>query len=172
MKMKNTFLLGLLVVLCFGCQSADERIEDTKNADTTIRVDVKTKGLRSNKENSVEATVSMLNEEGFISKIFDFKTKKEWAFAGDKPAIIDFYADWCGPCKKLSPTIEKMAGKYAGKIRVYKVNIDQQQLIVATFGIQSIPTVLFCPMKGKPLVSTGYVEEAELEKYIEQILNK
>ena len=168
--MKNTFLLAVIVFL-FGCQSSDERIDESIGKDSVAKTDVSSKpekvALQGNAESGV---VTMLDEAGFIANIFDFKTKHEWKFSGDKPAIIDFYADWCGPCKKLSPTIEKLAKKYAGKIRVYKVNVDEQQNIAAVFGIQSIPTVLFCPMIGKPKASTGFVEEAELEKYIEQML--
>lgn len=167
--MKNKLLIGLIVFI-FGCHSSDQHIDDSTTIDTSaIKKDSLVK-----KDNIIDETeigdVNSLDENGFITKIFDFKTNKEWVFAGDKPAVIDFYADWCGPCKKLSPSIEALAKKYAGKIRVYKVNVDEQQAIAGAFGIQSIPTVLFCPLKGKPMASNGYVEEAELEKYISQIL--
>jgi len=167
--MKNKLLIGL-IVLFFGCHSSDKRIDVSASADSSAKKEDSTIQKNNTVDETATGEVISLDENGFIAKVFDFKKNKEWVFAGDKPAVIDFYADWCGPCKKLSPSIEALAKKYAGKIRVYKVNVDEQQTIAGTFGIQSIPTVLFCPLKGKPMASNGYVEEAELEKYISQIL--
>ena len=167
--MKNSLLIAFVFVL-FGCHSADERIDDSKNKDTTKHSNNQHSEVKTSATSTTAGEVTKLDEDAFKAKVFDFKKNHEWMFAGNKPVIVDFYADWCGPCKKLSPSIEKLATKYAGKIDVYKVNIEEQQTIAAAFGIQSIPTVMFCSMKGKPLASTGYVEDAELEKYITQIL--
>jgi len=167
--MRNKVLIGLIVFL-FGCHSADQRIDDTKNTDSTVKSEKQNLGIKASSSTTSKGEVIKLDEDAFKAKVFDFKKNHEWLFAGDKPVIVDFYADWCGPCKKLSPSIEKLAQKYAGKINVYKVNIDEQQTIAAAFGIQSIPTIMFCSLKGKPMASTGYVEIDELEKYISQIL--
>lgn len=97
-----------------------------------------------------------LDKQAFLTRVYNYeKNPKEWLYAGDKPCVIDFYADWCGPCKIIAPYLEEIAGKYNGKVYVYKVNVDNQQELAQFFGIQSIPAVLFCPMKGKPTMMVG-----------------
>lgn len=97
-----------------------------------------------------------LDKQGFIKRVYDYeKSPAKWVYAGDKPCVIDFYADWCGPCKVIAPYLEEIAGKYSDKLYVYKVNVDDQKELAAAFGIQSIPAVLFCPLQGKPMMMTG-----------------
>jgi len=97
-----------------------------------------------------------LTKSDFITRVMDYeKNKTEWVYKGDKPAIIDFYADWCGPCKKVAPILEEMAAKYAGKVYIYKINIDKEPELAGLFGIRNIPTFLVVPMKGKPSLSSG-----------------
>jgi thioredoxin len=115
--------------------------------------------------------VQELTAEAFKQKVMDYeKHPQEWVFEGDKPAVIDFYATWCGPCKATAPNVEKLAENYAGKVDVYKVDVDQQQELAALFGIQSIPSILFIPVKGKPQMQIGAMNYAQLENVVRGML--
>ncbi len=97
-----------------------------------------------------------LTRSEFIKRVMDFdKNKTTWVYKGDKPAIVDFYADWCGPCKKVAPALEELAAEFAGKVYIYKINIDKEPELAGLFGVQNIPTFLIIPMKGKPTISSG-----------------
>jgi thioredoxin len=96
-----------------------------------------------------------LTKETFLEKVFDYEKSQDWKFAGDKPCIIDFYADWCGPCKMLAPILEELDKEYDGKIDIYKVDTEDQQELAQVFGIRSIPSMLFCPMEGEPQMTVG-----------------
>ena len=111
-----------------------------------------------------------LTIETFKEKVFDFETEKEWKFKGDVPAIIDFYADWCGPCKKNAPIMEELAIEYDGKVNIYKVDTEDQKQLASIFGIRSIPSILFIPTDGQPQMSTGAQPKTEFEKRIKDIL--
>ncbi|OGR62759.1 MAG: thioredoxin [Elusimicrobia bacterium GWB2_63_22] len=111
-----------------------------------------------------------LTTEAFKTKVFDFEKNNEWKFAGDKPCIVDFYADWCGPCKMLAPVLDELSQKYAGKLDVYKINTEEEQALAAAFGIQSIPSMLFVPMDGKPQMAQGALPKDALEKVISDVL--
>jgi thioredoxin len=111
-----------------------------------------------------------MNLDMFKSAVFNYETEKEWKFLGTKPAIIDFYADWCGPCKMVGPVLDKIADKYAGKLSVYKVNTDVEQELAGMFGVQSIPTLVFIPMEGTPMVSVGALPEKEIDKIVQNDL--
>lgn len=112
---------------------------------------------------------SQLTTNEFRTRIADI-SKPEWRFLGDKPAVIDFYADWCGPCRMIAPTVEKVAQKYDGKIDVYKVNIDNEPELAQAFGISSIPTILFVPMRGEPMKEIGIMTMAGFERNIGKLL--
>jgi thioredoxin len=118
----------------------------------------------------VQVGVEHLTKATFKQKVFDFENNKQWKFAGNIPCIIDFYAEWCGPCKKLAPTVEQIAKDYKGKINVYKVNVDEQQELAGAFGVQGIPAVLFCPQTDKPQMSTGYITREDFDKAIKDVL--
>lgn len=107
-----------------------------------------------------------LTKQSFLTKIFDYENNKEWKFAGNKPAIIDFYADWCGPCKMVSPIMEELSKDYSGKVDIYKIDTDAEQELSSVFGIRSIPSVLFCPTDGQPRMSVGALPK---EGYMEAI---
>ena len=111
-----------------------------------------------------------LTLETFKEKVFDFETEKEWKFKGDVPAIIDFYADWCGPCKQIAPIMEELAIEYDGKVKIYKVDTEDQKQLASIFGIRSIPSILFIPKDGQPQMTTGAQPKVEFEKMIKEIL--
>jgi thioredoxin len=112
-----------------------------------------------------------LTKEEFLSKVVDFENNPdEWKYLGDKPALVDFYADWCGPCKSIAPVLEELAAEYEGQIYIYKVDTDAEQELAAAFGIRSIPTLLFIPMKGNPQVAQGALPKANLKKAIDEVL--
>ncbi len=111
-----------------------------------------------------------LTVETFKEKVFDFEAGSEWKFAGDKPCIIDFYADWCGPCKMVAPVLEELAKDYEGKINIYKVDTEDQQQLAQLFEVRSIPTILFVPMEGQPQASMGARPKQSFEKAIKDIL--
>ena len=111
-----------------------------------------------------------LTLDTFKEKVFDFEKSKEWSFSGEKPAIIDFYADWCGPCRMVAPVLDQLSKEYEGKVDIYKVNTEQQQELAGLFGIMSIPTILFIPKDGKPQISQGAMPKAAFEEAIKDVL--
>lgn len=111
-----------------------------------------------------------LTKATFLEKVFNFEEHQEWKFEGNKPAIIDFYADWCGPCKMLSPILEQLSEEYKGAIDIYKIDTEVEQELAAAFGIRSIPTMLFCPMDEAPQMASGALPKAELERVIADVL--
>lgn len=96
-----------------------------------------------------------LTKDTFLKEVFDYENNKEWKFQGEIPAVIDFYADWCGPCKMVAPIIEELSEEYAGKVNFYKIDTEAEQELAAAFGIQSIPSLLFIPVDGKPQMAAG-----------------
>ena len=111
-----------------------------------------------------------LTKEGFIEKIFDYENNKEWKFQGEKPVVVDFYADWCGPCKMLSPIIDELSKEYEGRVDFYKVNTDQEMELSSVFGIQSIPSILFVPVEGQPQMAAGALPKNTLRQVIDKEL--
>ena len=115
-------------------------------------------------------SVVQLTNDSFKKVVFNYDINKEWKFEGNKPAIIDFYADWCPPCRQLSPLVEEIAKEYAGKIDVYKVDTDKETALAQALGITNLPTLLFIPAKGKPQVTMGAMPKDNLVKAINEIL--
>ena len=112
-----------------------------------------------------------LSKSEFLEKVVNYeKQPDQWNYLGDKPALIDFYADWCGPCKRLAPELERLAQEYDGQIYIYKIDTEQEQELAAVFGIRSIPTLIFVPMKGEPQVAHGALPREDLKKAIDEIL--
>ena len=126
--------------------------------------------IANNTNTSTSGSVIVLTNQIFKQKIFNYEINKQWEFEGTLPVIIDFYASWCGPCRQLSPKVEEIAKKYAGKIIVYKVDTDAEPLLSKNMGIQSLPTLLFIPVKGKPSATKGAISKEALVNAIHEVL--
>jgi thioredoxin len=112
-----------------------------------------------------------LTIETFKEKVFNFEANKEWKFEGEIPAIIDFYADWCGPCKTVAPILEELQAEYGEKINIYKVNTEEQKELSSVFGIQSIPSLLFIPKEGQPQMAMGALPKETFKQAISEVLS-
>ena len=152
--MRKTILFSLLLVLSFSCTQKNKNEQEiTKN---------------ESKMKTIELT-----KADFLQKVMNYEENPtEWKYVGDKPCIIDFYANWCGPCKMVAPILEELAAEYEGQIYVYKVNTEEQQELAGAFGIQSIPSLLFCPMEGQPQMAQGALPKETLKEAINEVLLK
>jgi thioredoxin 1 len=112
-----------------------------------------------------------LTKETFKEKVFNFDLNKEWKFEGKTPCMIDFYADWCGPCKMVAPLLEELQKEYGENLVIYKVNTEDERELSALFGIQSIPSLLFVPINGQPQMAMGALPKSTFEKAISDVLN-
>ncbi len=161
MKNFRTILLLLAAIVAVSCSNSTE---------TKAQADNKTQTT----ENVVdEGKTIHMNKEMFIERVMDFETNKEdWIYLGDKPAIIDFYADWCKPCKLIAPIMDELAEEYKGQIYIYKVDTQVERELASVFGIRSIPAVLFIPMEGQPQMSTGALPKETFKSAIDDFLLK
>lgn len=122
------------------------------------------------KDETVMKTIE-INKEQFLQRVVNYEQNPtEWKYLGDKPAIIDFYASWCGPCKMVAPVLEELAAEYGDSIVIYKVNTEKERELSAAFGIRSIPTIIFAPVEGDPRVAQGAMSKADFKKIIDEIL--
>lgn len=111
-----------------------------------------------------------LTKESFKTKVFNFEANKDWKFEGPKPAIIDFYADWCAPCRMVAPILEELKSEYGEKLDIYKINTEQERELAGMFGIQSIPSLLFIPSEGQPQMAMGALPKETFKKAITDVL--
>lgn len=162
---KNIILFLAMALTTIGCSSQAKKVSlQEQNAQEQLN----TKPSTNN--NSADGKVIYLTTADFKQKVMDYEAHpQEWVFAGHRPVVIDFYATWCRPCKMMSPIVEQLAKQYTGKVDFYKVDIDQEPELASVFGIQSIPTFLFIPMKGKPTAQMGMMEKEEMEKVIKTL---
>lgn len=116
--------------------------------------------------------VVVMNKAMFIEKVFDYENSKEWKYKGDKPAIIDLYADWCGPCRRMAPIMKELAKEYAGKIVIYKINVDEEPELAALFNATSIPLFVLIPRQKDPQLIQGAADKALFVKAVEEFLLK
>lgn len=144
-------LIGLLVLSCGPGKKKDNR-ESIQNTPKEI-------------------TVTALTKNTFLEKVNNYEQNgKEWNFLGDKPAIIDFYASWCGPCKMIAPILEELSKEYQGKVDFYKVDTEKEPELAAAFNIRSIPAILFIPLKGTPQMNVGAMRKDEFKQMIDSML--
>jgi len=115
------------------------------------------------------ATIKLTNQM-FLDEIFDYTKEKEWNYKDSVPAIIDFYADWCGPCKMVAPILEELSETYDGKVKIYKLDTEAERELAGVFGIRSIPSILFIPVGGKPMMQVGALPKSTLIDVIEKEL--
>lgn len=156
-------ILALIVLSAFflltGCQP---KSSETKSAP---EVSQQTKP-------TAKVTPMKLTAEEFKKRIANYETHpNEWVYLGERPAVIDFYATWCGPCKMTAPIFADLANTFAGKVDFYKIDIDQQPELAGLFGVTSIPSLLFIPKEGKPSMSVGAMERQQMQAAIQDLLN-
>jgi thioredoxin len=111
-----------------------------------------------------------LTKETFLTKVFDYEKNQDWKFSGELPAIIDFWAPWCGPCRMVGPVLEELSEEYKGKVNIYKVNTDEEQELGSVFGIRSIPSILFVPLEGQPKMAVGALPKESIKQTIDKEL--
>ena len=158
--MKRLFLFSIAIGF-IGLTSCSGNSQQSKNG---AKKEVLTQ------QNAKKMNVEELTAETFKQKVMNYdKHPNEWVFEGSRPAIIDFYATWCGPCKQVAPIVEQVANDYAGKIDVYKIDVDKQQELAALFGVQSIPTILFVPKEGTPQRVNGAMPRTGFDGAIKQV---
>jgi len=154
--MKKILLLLSIFLLLFSCNKVKKAENNTQE-------------LLIQKENKKMTTVHLTTAE-FKAKVFDYTINNEWKYEGDRPCLVDFYADWCGPCRMVAPILEDMAAEYGDSIYIYKVDTDVEQEVAQAFGIQSIPSLLFVPMEGQPQMMMGALPKADLKRAIDEVL--
>lgn len=165
-KYSLVLVLGMGLLACNNTENADKQDNDSKtNIETTTPVE-------SNGIVESDGNVHKINTQQFIDQIFDYKSSpNKWVYKGDIPTVVDFYADWCGPCKRVAPIMDKLAEKYKGKILFVKINTDEnRELAGNVFGIQSIPSMLFIPVGKEPQMKVGAFAEADYTKIIDEFL--
>lgn len=161
MKSRRLFTLLVLVVGFITLSSCKGQAKTNESASST-----ETTGKET-------AAPVHIGKAEFLKKVYNYETSpNEWKYLGNKPAIIDFYADWCAPCRMIAPSLEQLAKEYAGQIDVYKVDVDKEGELAQAFGIQGIPALLYIPMEGKPQMLQGALPKDQLKEKIETILLK
>lgn len=155
--MKKQWTVALLMaVLSTGCM-AQNRTEAP---------------ARPTEQTESKGEVIKLTKEVFLAQVFNYEQEKDWKFLGKRPAIIDLYADWCGPCRQVAPVFKKLAKEYAGKVDFYKVNVDRERELAAFFEVKGIPLFIFIPQDSEPRTLNGAIKEDDFRKIIDQFLLK
>jgi thioredoxin len=169
-KMKKTgYFLILITFMFISCNGTSGSKDGNNTGNTTAR---ETDG-GDGKAQSSTGKPEHLTAQTFKLKVMDYeKNSQQWVFEGDKPAIVDFYADWCRPCRMIAPILEELAVEYEGKINIYKVDTEAQRELAAVFGITSLPTVLFIPMQGNPSSQKGALPKESYKQIIDEFLLK
>lgn len=157
--MKSIFLTTALSIALFATSCTSQGSEDNQS----------TKSTNSSSSNEVKAI--KINQQEFLELVYNYQVNpNEWVFEGDLPAIIDFYADWCAPCRIVAPILDELAKEYQGRIRIYKIDTDKEKDLARVFNIRSIPTMLFIPAKGQPQMSQGALPKETLKQVIDNFM--
>ena len=166
--MKKIWIIAVMALSLGACSSAVDNGKSTDNNGNETQVDSTQQGSGVKMESTGKPI--HLSEADFKNNVFDFTKGGNWQYKGDKPCIIDFYADWCGPCRMIAPYMEEMAATYKNDIYVYKVNTDYAQTLAQYFGINSIPAVMFVPMSGEPQMAVGANEKSFYTDMVKKVL--
>jgi thioredoxin 1 len=158
-------IMGTLLASALSIQPK-EKPEGSDVVQVENKSDPNVEKLKANGSPLMES----LSKESFLQKVFNYEQNKEWKFEGELPCIIDFYADWCGPCKMVEPILKELAKEYQGKLNIYRVDTQAQPELAAAFGIQSIPSLLFVPLSDKPQMAVGALQKETLKKAIKEVL--
>jgi thioredoxin len=159
MKTKFIIIGVLSAIILTSCTNTNNRDKEQTNSEQT-------------KTNMTQGTINLTKAE-FLTKVANYEENpQEWNYLGDKPCIIDFYADWCGPCKMVAPILEELAEEYKDDIYIYKVDTEAEQELAAAFGIRSIPSILFCPMGEQPQMAQGALPKDGFKQAIDEVLLK
>jgi thioredoxin len=193
MKLRNLVLIVISIVVFGACNNVENtdtskddislkntpksEVKEAKNVDMNANeVSKKVSNTALNTEatsTSNNGEVVNLTKQMFIDQIFDYENNPEtWVYKGDKPAIIDFYADWCAPCKRIAPIMKELAKKYEGQVNIYKIDTEAERELAAVFGIRSIPSILYIPANAQPVMETGALSKPDYIKRINQYLIK
>jgi thioredoxin len=161
--MKNlVFILAIATFSFYSCNSGQAKNNKKEKAEpTTAQVQTVADNPSAN-TSQAEGGAILLSKNVFLEKVWDYNNSpQEWKYKGDKPAIIDFYADWCGPCKIASPILEEISHEYAGQIYVYKIDTEKERELASVFGIRGIPAFLYIPVEGQPVMMSGIARTKE-----------
>lgn len=164
--LSKTLLAAALILVVASCSNSNrkERLKETETKQLTNTI--------QNSEIKMAKTIKLTRAD-FLTKVANYEANPEkWVYLGDKPCIIDFYADWCGPCKMVAPILEELAAEYEDEIYIYKVDTEAEQQLAAEFGIRSIPSLLFCPMGEAPQMAQGALPKEAFKQAIEEVLLK